>query len=1480
MAVIINPDNQRWLALLQRASLPEATRVALTAGALRRIEVREDSREVLLHVELPSRLPLAEREVAAAALAAGLDAGESRLQLVVLVPGPDPAALPELMALAWPDVVVQAKARLPRTNGMLDAAVWRLERERLVVELATDVFREALEKADAGPTLAALVARETGWHPVIELRAPAPAARPKAKKAAALPAAVQFDAEEPLPPPPDDATAPAPEDDPAQQYIDQWMQRQGPAVKGGPKRAAPGQVLLGKAIPDGAPVREIRSIIEEENKLIIEGEVVGVETRDLRSGRILVAFSVCDLLRGDNPNDLGDTLPCKAFREGRAEPWEQNLQPGAWVRVRGNAQTDRFSQELTLMAEDIVLGQRPERLDEWEGDRRIELHLHTRYSGMDAMIDPEALLTRLQKWGHTAVAVTDHGVVQAFPFLDHARSKPKGFKLIYGCELNMVDDGVPIVTRPRPGESLDTVEFVVLDIETTGFSPIGDDIIELGAVRYCGGSVGAAFQSFVRPAKVIPDKVVELTGITARMVADAPLPAEALRRFFDFVGDAVIVAHNAGFDYSFLRYHREKVLGEPLHNPVLDTLILGRSLLPRLKSHSLSALTEHLGVQLVDHHRADADARTTAHLLDKLLGLAREQKPDLAMVEELNHLTAGMNVEQLHPHHCTVLVRSQPGMKALYKLISLSHLSYFFRTPRVPRTELAQAREYLLLGSGGDGGALYEALIRGVPDSDLAELAEFYDYIEILPRSALAHLLAEGQVSSVEQLLGLNRRLYELGKRLGKPVVAVGDAHFLDPHQQIFRRILKGGIGFRGEHDAALYLRTTGEMLDEFAYLGEDAAREVVITATHALAAMIDAGIKPVPDKLFTPVLEGAEEQTREMAYARARQYYGEPLPELVAARLEKELGSIIGNGFAVIYYIAHLLVKKSNELGYLVGSRGSVGSSFVAWCMGITEVNALPPHYLCPQCHHVQWFNDGSVGSGFDLPAAACPRCQNPRLYKDGQDIPFETFLGFQGDKVPDIDLNFSGVVQGRIQKYSEELLGGEKQVFKAGTIGTIAEKTAYGMVKGWLEENNIAGVREAHVGYLRQGLVDVKRTTGQHPGGMVVVPVGMEVEEVTPVQFPADDRDSGVRTTHFDFHSYEGVLLKLDILGHDDPTTLRMLQDLTGLDVTTIPMDDPLVLRLFSPGGSEALGLRPGDVEYDLGTIAVPEFGTGFVRRMLLETRPQSFSDLVRISGLSHGTDVWAGVAQELIKQGKCTLQTVIPTRDDIMVRLIYWGVDPPMAFKIMESVRKGRGVTPEMEQAMTGHNVPDWYIWSCKGIKYLFPKAHAVAYVLSSLRVAYFKVHYPREYYATYFSVRAGSFDAELVCKGPEAVRRFMDEIAAKGRDATAKEKDALMEMELVMEAFRRNIQFRRVDLLRSEAMRFTIDPDGALLCPFAALSGVGENAARAVVEARTQGPFQSVEDLRVRARLNKTVIELLHTHGCLQGMPENNQLVFNL
>lgn len=1492
-----------WLQRIDRGALPAAAAAALAGARPLRVEVRRKQNRVILYLEVGCRIPLEQRPALGEAIRRAIlpeAEGAVDFQVVPILSPPTLGAPPpaELLAQAWPDVKAQARQAMPRVNGILDQVEPRLGDEYVEFEFPNDTLRGVVEKAGGRAVIEQLLRQETGLQMRCRFTLPPPPPEVPEAPAAAGPEEDPFFGEaRPLPEEP----AGQDENPLILEYYEAYRARAAseggkadlkPAAEAGRTETLPDGVVKGKEIGAGAPIREISTITDpqEPGKIVIEGEICALETRETKSGKQMIGFSV---------TDLKDTIVCKCFRDPEKDPdWAARLQEGQYVRVRGRVAWDNFNNDLNLMADDINLVERPSRKDTYEGQRRVELHLHTTMSAMDALCDPEEAVKRAIKWGHRAVAITDHGVTQGFPGASHVKL-PEGFKVLYGMEAYVVDDGTPVITRPPSDMPLDQAEWVVMDIETTGFSAIADDIIEVGAVRIRRGQVVDSFQSFVRPNKAISPEVQELTHITPDMVANAPGPAEVLARFFAFCGDSILVAHNATFDYGFLRYHRERHLGQDLQNPVLDTLILGRSLLPHLKRFGLADLCKELQVPLENHHRADADARTAGLVLVKLLEKVRKEHPDVQTVADLNRLGRLMNPAVLKPHHVSILVQKQHGMKNLYKLVSRSHLEYFNRTPRVPRTLLEQHRDGLILGSACANGALFQALLRGAPEHELLEIAAWYDYLEVQPPSIYRKLVEEGQVRGVEGLQELVRRIIEIGRRLGKPVVATGDVHFLDPVQEPFREFLKGGIGWGDAFPGPCHFRTTGEMLDEFAFLPPEVAQEIVIANPNRIADSIDP-CQPVPNKLFAPKLEGAEEAVASLTWEKAKRIYGDPLPELIQKRIEKELKAIIGGGFSVVYYISHLLVKRSNEMGYLVGSRGSVGSSFVAWAMGITEVNALPPHYVCPDCHFVEWYADGTVGSGYDLPDKACPGCGRKRLLKDGQDIPFETFMGFKGDKVPDIDLNFSGEVQAKIQQYSIELLGGPEQVFKAGTVGTIAEKTAYGMVKNYLEERGLTR-REAEINRLARGLTGVKRTTGQHPGGMVVVPVGVEVEEVVPVQYPADDREAGWKTTHYDYHSFEQCFFKLDILGHDDPSMLRMLQDLTAdwpvparlieqqgleflpdgrIDLASIPMNDEAVLALFRPGeGVRTLGLKEGDLEYDLGSIAVPEMGTGFVRRMLCETLPRNFSDLVRISGLSHGTDVWTNNAQELIKQGTCTLQTCIPTRDDIMLRLMYWNMEPAKAFKIMESVRKGKGLTPEMEADMKACNVPDWYIWSCKQIKYMFPKAHAAAYVLSALRIAWFKVHMPPLFYSAYFTIRAaGAVDAELLVRGLEAVNRFVEEIKAKGKEATPKEKEALVEYEVVTEALKRGIRFNRVDLWRSDATRFLIQPDGSLLCPFNSLPGLGENAARAIVEAREAMPFQSVEDLRARARLNKTVIELLANHGCLRGLPEGNQLQF--
>lgn len=1221
------------------------------------------------------------------------------------------------------------------------------------------------------------------------------------------------------------------------------------------KGSDPG-ALMGRIIT-GPPIT-IQQLTEEEKSVIIQGCILGVDVRQLKSGRNLVSFDV---------TDLTDSITVKFFEDEKGEnKASAAIKKGMWVKVRGPAQQDKFSQELTIMAWDINPAEFEPRQDK-AGEKRVELHLHTKMSSMDGVAGVNEVIHTAAEWGHKAVAITDHGVVQAFPDA-YESGRRHGIKIIYGMEGYLIDDGIPIVIGPHHG-LLDEESFVVFDLETTGFSPQACEIIEIGAVKILQGQVVDRFTSLVRPANRIPVEVQRLTGIFPEMVADAPTIDVVLPQFTDFVGTATLVAHNAQFDMGFIQYNLGRLGRQKLTNPVLDSLGLARGLLPKLKNHKLKNLAAEFGVPLEKHHRAVDDAEATAQIFIKMLGLLGARQ--ILHLDEINTLVKDINLDKLRTYHIVLLVQNYTGLKNLYHLVTMSHLNYYYRHPRIPRSELVRKREGLIIGSACEAGELITAYLDGADRERLKEIASFYDYLEIQPTGNNEFLVRQNRVSGMEALRQMNIDIMELGLELGKPVVATGDVHFLEPTDGFHRQVLLAGKGYEdADQQAPLYFRTTEEMLEEFSYLGADGAKEVVITNPNFIAGLVEE-VKPMPDDFFPPKIDGAEEQISEMTWTKAYSIYGDPLPEIVHKRVEKELNSIISNGFAVLYLIAHKLVKKSNEDGYLVGSRGSVGSSFVATMTGITEVNPLPPHYVCPQCKTSEFITDGSFGCGADLPDKNCPNC-GTRYKKDGFDIPFEVFLGFEGDKVPDIDLNFSGEYQPRAHKYTEELFG-EGHVFRAGTIGTLADKTAYGFVQKYMEENGLRK-RKAEMDRLTGGLTGVKRTTGQHPGGVMVIPRDMDVHDFTPLQYPADDKKSGIITTHFDYHSISGRIVKLDILGHDDPTVIKMLEDLTGIDAKTIPLDEPETMKIFS--SVEVLGITPEDIRSNIGSYGIPEFGTKFVRQMLEDTRPTTFSELVRISGFSHGTDVWLNNAQDLIREGVCQLSEAISARDDIMIYLIYKGLEPKRAFKIMEGVRKGKGVKPEDEQYMISRNVPQWYIDSCKKIKYMFPKAHAVAYVMMAYRIAYFKVHYPAAFYATYFTVRADEFDADIVVQGSQFIRHKIEEIEGKGNEASAKEKNLLTILEVALEMYERGIKMTRIRLEKSDSVRFLITEDG-LLPPFAALQGLGETAARNITKARRQKQFSSIEDLRVRAKLSKTVIDIMQNHGCLNGLPETDQMV---
>ena len=1223
-----------------------------------------------------------------------------------------------------------------------------------------------------------------------------------------------------------------------------------------------GPVSIGLTIKDDSDLRRLEEIIDEERRVTVEGYVFHAETKELRSGRTLLTFKI---------TDYTSSIMVKMFsRDKEDAAIFQQVKKGMWLKVRGSIQNDTFVRDLVMIGNDVNEIKPKLRQDKGrDGEKRVELHLHTPMSQMDAVSSVSDLVSQAKKWGHTAIAITDHAVAQSFPEAFGA-GKKNDIKILYGVEANLVDDGVPIAYNSAHRLLADDT-YIVFDVETTGLSAVYDTIIELAAVKVQNGEIVDRFESFANPHRRLSATIIDLTGITDDMVENAPEVDDVLRKFHAWIGDAILVAHNASFDMGFLNTGCKKIGIGKLPNPVIDTLELGRLLFPDMKNHRLNTLAKKLDVELTQHHRAIYDAEATGYILIKMLKEAAEK--GIEYHDQMNdYMGQGNAYKRARPHHCTLLAQTEAGLKNLFKLVSISQLNYFYRVPRIPRSVLQKYREGILVGSACDKGEVFETMMQKSME-EAEEAAQFYDYLEVMPKPVYAHLIELELVRDERSLENIITNIVKLGEKLNLPVVATGNVHYLNENDKIYRKILvnsQGGANPLNRHRLPdVHFRTTDEMLNEFSFLGKEKAKEIVIANTNKIADMIDV-IKPIKDDLYTPKIDGADEEMRNMSYGMARSIYGDELPEIVEARLEKELKSIIDNGFAVIYLISHKLVKKSLNDGYLVGSRGSVGSSFVATMTEITEVNPLPPHYVCPICKKSEFFDDGSVGSGFDLPDKDCPNC-GVRYTKDGHDIPFETFLGFKGDKVPDIDLNFSGEYQPRAHDYTKVLFG-EDNVYRAGTIGTVAEKTAYGYVRGYQNDNNLH-MRGAETDRLVAGCTGVKRTTGQHPGGIIVIPDYMDVYDFSPIQFPADSLTSEWRTTHFDFHSIHDNVLKLDILGHDDPTVIRMLQDLSGIDPKTIPTDDPEVMKIFS--NTQSLGVTEEQIMCKTGTFGIPEFGTRFVRQMLEDTKPTTFSELVQISGLSHGTDVWLGNAQELIHNNVCTLSEVIGCRDDIMVYLIYQGLEPSFAFKIMESVRKGKGLSDDMEEEMRKNKVPEWYIDSCKKIKYMFPKAHAAAYVLMAVRIAYFKVHHPLLYYAAYFTVRAEDFDVDAMVRGSHSIRAKVEEINAKGLDASTKEKNLMTVLELALEMCERGYSFKKVDLYRSSATDFIIDGD-SLIPPFNAIPGLGTNAAINIVKARETGEFLSKEDLQQRGKVSKTIIEFLDNHGCLEALPDQNQL----
>ena len=1235
----------------------------------------------------------------------------------------------------------------------------------------------------------------------------------------------------------------------------------------GLKRSDNPDVFYGRDFDEEAVT--IDTIQGEVGEVVIRGQIIDTDMRELRNGEKTIVKIVI--------TDFTDTIAAKIFvkNEQRDELME-HLKKGNFIKIKGVTTMDKFDHEIGLS---FLAGMKkiPDfttpRLDN-SMEKRVELHCHTKMSDMDGVSDVKDIIKRAKSWGHKAIAITDHGAVQAFTDAYHSVSPEDDFKVIYGVEAYLVDDLKEIITNSK-NQSLDD-SYVVFDLETTGFSPNTCKIIEIGAVKVENGTITERFSEFVTPQVPIPFKIEELTGIRDDMVMGAETIEEILPRFMEFCEGCVMIAHNAEFDMSFIRKNCMD-LDIPCDHTVGDTVAMARILLPALHRFKLDTVAKALKISLENHHRAVDDAECTAHIFVKFIEMLKERH--IETLNDLNSLgaTSVDTVKKLPTHHAIILAQNEVGRINLYRLVSESHLTYYAKRPRIPKSLYLKYKEGLCIGSACEAGELYQAILNGRPQEEITRLVNFYDYLEIQPLGNNMFMLESDKapVETIEELQEINRKICRLGEEFHKPVVATCDVHFLDPQDEVYRRIIMAGKGFKDSDDQApLYLRTTEEMLAEFEYLGSEKAREVVITNPNKIAAMCER-IEPVrPDKC-PPVIENSDQMLRDICYNKAHEMYGEELPPIVQERLERELNSIISNGYAVMYIIAQKLVWKSNEDGYLVGSRGSVGSSFAATMSGITEVNPLRPHYYCKKCHYSDFDSKEVLAyagrSGCDMPDKNCPVCGEP-LTKDGFDIPFETFLGFKGNKEPDIDLNFSGDYQGKAHRYTEVIFG-EGQTFRAGTIGTLADKTAFGYAKNYYEERGIAK-RNCEIDRIVQGCVGIRRTTGQHPGGIIVLPVGEEIYSFTPVQHPANDMETDIITTHFDYHSIDHNLLKLDILGHDDPTMIRMLEDLTGIDAQQIPLDEPTVMSLFL--NTSALGVEPEDLGgCPLGSLGIPEFGTDFVIQMLIDTKPQSFSDLIRISGLSHGTDVWLGNAQTLIEEGKATISTAICTRDDIMIYLIGMGLESELSFTIMESVRKGKGLKDEWIEEMKAHDVPDWYIWSCQKIKYMFPKAHAAAYVMMAWRIAYCKVYYPLAYYAAFFSIRATAFNYELMCQGKEKLNYFIKDYEKRKDTLTKKEQDTVKDMRIVQEMYARGFTFLPLDVYTAKARYFQII-DGMLMPALNTIEGLGDKAAEAIEDAAKQGAFLSKDDFRQRTKVSKTVIDLMSDLGLLEGLPETNQL----
>ncbi|MBQ3093498.1 MAG: PolC-type DNA polymerase III [Clostridia bacterium] len=1235
------------------------------------------------------------------------------------------------------------------------------------------------------------------------------------------------------------------------------------------------QVISGSKINTNNII-SIRETSLQSKNIVVWGDVFFVESRNTKDNKKVIF--TCYI------TDYTGSLIIKII-ENKNNNYISKIKEGVSILVQGELSEDMYEKEIVLKPKNISIVQKYKIMDKYENknnnNKRVELHLHTNMSSMDGINNISSLIERAHKWGHKAIAITDHGVAQAYPeamncvnnINKNITNDSEKFKVIYGVEAYFVNDMLPIVIGDYTREF--DQEFICFDLETTGLNAKQDKIIEIGAYRIKNNNILDKFSVFVNPERPIPERITELTGITQDMINKDSIPErEAIEKFIEFCGEKpVLVAHNANFDVSFIKSSINN-LNINFEFTYIDTVQLSRALIMSIKNYKLDTIAKFLRIPEFNHHRACDDAKALAYIFIKLLNMAQESQ-NINNISQINTQISDTDSKKNISYHMVILVKNQIGLKNLYKLISYAHLDYYYKKPRILKSVLIKHREGLIIGSACEAGELYRSIINGRSKEDLLEIAKFYDYLEVQPLGNNEFMLRNNQVNSIETLKDYNRNIISIGEELNIPVVATGDVHFMDPHESEYRKVLMAGQGYEdADNQAPLYFRTTNEMLQEFSYLDNQKAYEIVVENPNKIADLVDF-VSPIPSGVFPPDIPGAQEQLIEITMKRAKERYGDPLPEIVEKRLEKELGSITKHGFSVLYMTAQKLVADSEAHGYLVGSRGSVGSSFVATISGISEVNPLAPHYLCTDCHISEFITDGSYGSGFDLPSKNCPKC-GKKFSQDGHDIPFETFLGFDGDKTPDIDLNFSGEYQNEAHRYTEKLFG-KDNVFKAGTIGTVATKTGIGFTKKYAEERNI-NIKKAEVMRLATGCTGVKRTTGQHPGGMVVVPKNKEIYDFCPVQRPANDQKSDNITTHFDFHAIHDTICKLDELGHDVPSIYKYLEDYTGIKVTDVPMNDEKVMSLFT--STDALGVSPEDIDSQTGTFSLPEVGTSFVRQMLIECKPKTFSDLLQISGLSHGTDVWNGNAHELILNNICTISEVIGTRDNIMVYLMHKGIDPKTAFNIMEIVRKGKAtklLTQEHLDLMREHNIPEWYISSCMKIKYMFPKAHAAAYMISTLRLGWYKVYRPTEYYAAYFTVRGEDFDGLITTRGKKAVQNKMKEILDQGKSASSKDQLAFSTYQIINEMLARGVEVLPVNLYKSDAYKFLVE-DNKVRLPFCSLGGLGGAAAQCIVDSRVDGEFISIDDLQSRTKITKAVIEILDDAGVLDNIPKTNQVTF--